>query len=193
VLRRFDRRASKRDARHSNRFDPFPQEDRFMVAIAGINHNAMFEHMLEGARKCFDARGSHLPMVFGLKHQHPPKIVPVSLESEAHKELVSGLMRGLAAMGADAVVLIVEAWRLESADAGDVSKWVGRVSEHPNRVECVQVTYSTKGGDRCGWANIERPVGEKPRLGEWIRFGTKEGESSTGRFANCYEGICEGK
>lgn len=165
-----------------------------MVAIPNeMDHVRMFDFMIEGAVKCFTARGGHVPMVFGLKHQAKPIILPVPQLGGDFRPLALNAMRNLAVMGADAVVLVVEAWQLTDVNEEELKEWAGRVSEHPQRKEVLQVTYSAKRCDKVAYAEIIREGDGKPTLGEWKKFGTGENEQVSGRFCNVYEGLFEGK
>lgn len=107
-----------------------------------------------------------------------------AMADESGKDIVAALIDLIGSRDDVAIVAFAsEAWMLIAKEPMK-EKDFPRPSQHPDRVECVVVSYSLAGGKRAlAVHTIHRPAGEKPYLerGE-LRTEEKEGEVLEGRF-----------
>lgn len=147
-----------------------------------------------GARRAFDTDGVVLPMAFIEAHRNPqtgeraakPHLLSVPLMGD--KDTWPVLLRKLIEkFEGTAVVIVTESWSvLHDKKDGDaeLTKWVGRVSEHPNATETVSVFYENSAGAGSVYtANIKRD-GDGAELAPFEKVG---GDTTEGKFTGFFK------
>ena len=83
----------------------------------------------------------------------------------------------------DAYIYISEAWMFAAKSREEVDEWIGRVKDHPNRVECFNLHFVTKLGEELykTW-RIIRPA-DGPA---YLQHDRDHEQPMEGRFANFY-------
>ncbi len=123
-----------------------------------------------------------------------PQPIPVAvanMDGEEAKEATVRTIRKLAAKGrAFGVAWMTESWGLKWKPSKEENEavfedyrrnWVGRLSEHPDRIELVTVTWQHRAvGSSGSSAEIIRDAGAPPRLGPWSPDAT----DCEGRFVD---------
>jgi len=87
-------------------------------------------------------------------------------------------------------VILFEGWHAElgQADAKEIARWAGRISEHPNRTESVCMILDHQRAGKHSWrAEITRDADGRPTLGEWREEARPLEER--GRFVGLVPGV----
>jgi len=96
-------------------------------------------------------------------------VVPVPPESLADKDRLEALLCHLARLGMTEFVLVSEQWMLVGPAALAQRQRYRTLAHAPGRIECVGVTYCSAHREIHWWARIERPHGQSPTLGSWLK------------------------
>jgi len=109
-------------------------------------------------------------------------IVIVPASGDAEKDAAAFVMGQLVAPF-DAYIYISEAWMLATKSREEAEQWFGRISEHPDRIECFNLHFVTKMGEELykTW-RIIRPEGERA----YLQHDRDTEDPMEGRFANFY-------
>jgi hypothetical protein len=141
------------------------------------------------AREIFEEEGELIPVAF----LETPKGVAIMPLPMLDKDAVAAMLRSaIRAVNASAVVMVLESWTLvmpkempEDEAKAAMDKAVNEgIRNHPNRQECVIVTYETAAGTMLGYMPVSRD-GDKPTLGEINWMDTNQ--APTGRFVGLFE------
>lgn len=150
-------------------------------------HRKEFEFIKETAVELFGHYGCCEPVIFGFSKAKGATILPGHTNSIEERDFTEQCLLGFVAQGAEAVAMVVECWMLMPKPweaAGEIERALeGGISEHPQRIEAVIVTYATEGSEWMEFATIDRS-GAKPTLKAWVSVATAGGK---GRFAGLFE------
>ena len=118
--------------------------------------HAMIEHLAKSMRVAFAASGQVYPMYHYITDQGQHKIFTVPMLPD--KDFVAALVRQvLAEDHAVKVLSVYEVWSFDPVDKADAYKWIGRISEHPDRFEMIYIiAESLTEPSLCGSIRINR-------------------------------------
>lgn len=138
----------------------------------------------ETARKLFEKEHQITAIAFAFAPEPENQMVIIPLnELMDDKGRVEYVLKGIG-KEADGIIFISETWYVKApltTTKEDILGGYAAPSEHPLRQEMVMIVVETRyEGDKVWKAEIYRPVGEDPFLGEWEEWPLM----SEGRFAN---------
>jgi hypothetical protein len=114
-------------------------------------------------RRVFERDGYHQPMLFLFRGTQMLRFVPYAIEDRAQKYVMARVLANEAVRyGADAVLMVNEAWIARVEDVGPLQF----PAEMPSRLEALTMVLARKAGDLLHYQAMIRRENGKPILGE---------------------------